>query len=332
MQLVAIDIGGTHARFAVATIGVNGTVNLGEVRTLPTRDHPSFDAAWQAFATQNGGAMPTAAAISIAGPVGDPSDDSRVIRWTNNPWTIQPAALREKLGLTALTLVNDFAAVAHAVASVAEDQFLPLAGPDGALPAEGTISVVGPGTGLGVGYLWRGKGGYRVQATEGGHLDFPPLDAFEDALLARLRTRHRRVSQERVVSGPGLVDIYETLAAQAGKAIVPGEADKAIWQRGLAGEDQLASDAIDRFCLSLGSAAGDLALAQGASGVVIAGGLGLRLKDRLPASGFASRFCAKGRFEAMMAAIPVRLIIHPQPGLLGAAAAFAQEHRQQMAS
>jgi glucokinase len=99
-----------------------------------------------------------------------------------------------------------------------------------------------------------------------------------------------------------------------------------LWQRGTVGEDSLAAAAVDRFCLSLGSVAGDIALAQGASGVVIAGGLGLRIRDSLLASGFASRFMAKGRFEAMMAALPVKLITHPQPGLFGAAAAFAAEH------
>ena len=101
---------------------------------------------------------------------------------------------------------------------------------------------------------------------------------------------------------------------------------RTIWQRGASGEDSLAAAAIERFCLALGSVAGDIALAQGGDGVVIAGGLGLRIRDTLLRSGFASRFIAKGRFEGLMAAIPVKLITHPQPGLFGAAAAFAQEH------
>ena len=325
MQLVAIDIGGTHARFAVATIAADGGVMLGDITTLATRDHASFAAAWAAFAERASAPLPAAAAIAIAGTVGDATDQSRVIRFTNNPWTIQPAAIHKTLRLEALTIINDFDAVGHAVAIASADQLLPLAGAVGPLPEHGTLSIVGPGTGLGVAHIWRGRGGYRVQATEGGHLDFAPLDAFEDALLARLRARHRRVSMERVVSGPGLIDIYETLAMLAGKAVVP-QGDKALWQSGLSGEDPLAQDAIGRFCLSLGAVAGDIALAQGACGVVIAGGLGLRLKDVLPASGFANRFSAKGRFEAMMAAMPVKLITHPQPGLLGVVAAFAQEH------
>jgi glucokinase len=107
---------------------------------------------------------------------------------------------------------------------------------------------------------------------------------------------------------------------------VPRLDDKAIWLMALEGNDSLALAALDRFCLSLGAVAGDLALAQGAKGVIIAGGLGLRLKNHLVHSGFSERFAAKGRFRTMMEAIPVKLITHPQPGLFGAAAAFAQEH------
>jgi glucokinase len=222
-------------------------------------------------------------------------------------------------------LINDFGAVGHAVAQADEEHFLHLTGPDEPLPGEGTISIIGPGTGLGVAHVWRSGGDYHVQATEGGHIDFAPLDTIEDAILARLRQRYRRVSVERVVSGPGLVDIYEALAGIEGRSIQPQD-DKALWQLGASGEDSLAAAAVDRFCLSLGSIAGDIALAQGGSGVVIAGGLGLRIKDILLRSGFAERFCAKGRFEGLMATLPVKLITHPQPGLFGAAAAFAKEH------
>jgi len=325
-DLVTVDIGGTHARFALASVADDGTITLGEPETLHTRDHASFQTAWQDFERRVGAPLPQAVAMSVAGPVG-----GDVIRFTNNPWIIRPALIEEKLGATRHTIVNDFAAVAHAVARAPDDQFLHLAGPDVPLPAAGTLSVVGPGTGLGVAHLWRdgrptsGGGFYHVQATEGGHTDYAPLDAIEDAILARLRKRHNRVSVERVVSGPGIVDIYQTLAAMEGRAIHE-HSDVEIWTAAAAGKDVLATAAVDRFCLALGSAAGDCALAQGASGVVIAGGLGLRIRDTLVRSGFAERFAAKGRFASMMAAMPVKLITHPQPGLYGAAAAFAREH------
>ncbi len=321
MQLVTVDIGGTHARFALATVQADGRIELGEPATLHTRDHASFQTAWEDFARMQGGSLPDAVAIAVAGPVG-----GEVIRFTNNPWIIRPALIPEKLGATRYTVVNDFGAVGHAVALAGDEHFVHLTGPEASLPARGTISIVGPGTGLGVAHIWRdGQGGYRVQPTEGGHIDFAPLDSIEDAILARLRQRYRRVSVERVVSGPGLVDIYEALAGMEGRAIQPTD-DKSLWQLGLTGVDSLAAAAVDRFCLSLGAVAGDIALAQGASGVVIAGGLGLRIRDTLLRSGFAERFRAKGRFSELMAALPVKLITHPQPGLYGAAAAFAAEH------
>jgi len=326
MEIVTVDIGGTHARFAIASISESGAISLGEPETLHTEDHASFQTAWEDFRGRSGGTLPNAAAIAIAGQVG-----GDVIRFTNNPWIIRPSLAQGKLGVDRLTIVNDFEAVAHAVARADEDQFIHLAGPDKPLAQNGTISVLGPGTGLGVAHLWRGGDGtnpanYRVQATEGGHIDFAPLDTIEDAILARLRKRHNRVSVERVVAGPAISDIYQTLAAMERKA-VPELDDIAIWTKGISGEDSLAAAAVDRFCLSLGSVAGDIALVQGGfGGVVIAGGLGYRIRETLLTSGFAQRFKAKGRFETLMASIPVKLIIHPQPGLFGAAAAFFRDH------
>ncbi len=320
MKLITIDIGGTHARFALAEVAEGRVTHLGEAVTLKTADHASFLDAWAAFGLACPEPIPHAAALAVAATVkADP------ICFTNNPWSLEPARLAGQMGVDALTIVNDFEAVAHAVAQAGPDHFLHLTGPDQPLPATGTISVLGPGTGLGVAHLWRGPQGTHVQATEGGHLDFAPIDAFEDALLARLRARHGRVSTERIVSGPGLIPIAETLAAMAGQSFTPSD-DAALWQAGLSGSDALAVKAIDRFCLTLGSVAGDIALTQGGAGVVIAGGLGYRIRDVLLCSGFAERFCAKGRFSGLMAGLPVKLIIHPQPGLFGAAAAFALEH------
>lgn len=252
--------------------------------------------------------------------------DADVIKFTNNPWIIRRSMVCEKLDVDSFVIVNDFGAVGHAVAQAGPEHFQHLTGPDQDFATDGTLSIIGPGTGLGVAHVWRRGSAYNVQATEGGHIDFAPLDAIEDAVLARLRKRYRRVSIERVVSGPGLVDLYETLAGIEGRAVQQYD-DKTLWQMGMSGEDSLAAAAVDRFCLSLGSVAGDITLAQGGfAGVVIAGGLGLRIKNSLIRSGFAERFRAKGRFEGLMSAIPVKLITHPQPGLFGAAAAYAQQY------
>ncbi len=319
-QIVVVDIGGTHARFALADVAGGQVRALGDVVTLQTADHASFQTAWEAFAEHIGHLLPKAVGIAVAGPV-----DGDIIKFTNNPWILQPAQLPAQLQVDALTLVNDFGAVGHAVAQARPEHFLHLCGPEIDLPPTGTISVVGPGTGLGVSQVWGAGADYHVVPTEGGHADFAPLDAIEDEILTQLRKRYRRVSVERIVSGPGLVDIYQTLARIEGRAVQQLD-DKALWALGMSGDDSLATAAIERFCLSLGSVAGDIALTHGASAVVIAGGLGLRLKEIILASGFAERFRAKGRFEVMMARLPVKLITHPQPGLFGAAAAFCREH------
>ncbi len=321
MQVVAVDIGGTHARFAIAEVEGGHVVSLGEPTTLKTAEHASLQTAYEAFRERMGGTLPDAAAIAVASPItGD------VIRMTNNPWVIRPSLIPERLGAATWTIINDFGAIGHAVGQLPAHDFEHLCGPDTPLPTEGVTTVCGPGTGLGVAQVYKQDGRYRVLPTEGGHMDYAPLDGIEDALLKRLRKTYTRVSAERIVAGPGIVAIYETLAELEGRAYIHKD-DKAIWTEALEGTDSIALAALDRFCLALGAVAGDLALAHGAKGVVIAGGLGLRIKDKLLRSGFDQRFVAKGRFQSLMSAIPVKLITHPQPGLFGAAAAFAQEHQ-----
>jgi glucokinase len=319
-EIVAVDIGGTHVRFALAEVQGGRVVHVGPESVLKTAGHSGLQAAWEAFGAAAGRPLPNAAAIAMAGPI-----QGEALKLTNNPWVIRPASIPSTLGAERYTLVNDFGAVGHAVAQLGDSHLSHLCGPERPLPEKGVISIVGPGTGLGIAQLIRRGGPYQVVETEGGHVDFAPLDEFDDAILARLRRRHARVSVERVVSGPGLTNLYEALAAIEGREIRYRD-EKALWRAALAGEDNLAAAALDRFCLSLGAVAGDVALTQGAQGVVIGGGLGFRLAGHLPSSGFRDRFVAKGRFERRMAGIPVKIVTYPQPGLLGAAAAFAAEH------
>lgn len=318
--IAVADIGGTNARFAIAHIDGGKVVDLGQPVTLGTSDYASFQTAWQEFARRNPGDEPNGIGIAFAGPVG-----GDVLKLTNNPWVIRPALMEEKLGVADFTIVNDFGAIAHAVAQLGDDHFEHLCGPERPFPKNGVTTIVGPGTGLGVAQLLRTEDSYHVIETEGGHVDFAPLDSLEDQILGYLRRSFRRVSVERIGSGSGLVNIYNALAAIEGRAVAHPE-DKQLWTDALDGDDALAAAALDRFFLSLGAIAGDQALAHGANAVVIAGGLGYRIRDRFPTSGFEGRFIAKGRFERRMEAIPVKLITHPQPGLYGAAAAFAKEH------
>lgn len=322
IDLVAIDLGGTHIRFAMASVAGGKVVELGDPVTLKSADYDGVPAAWAEFERRSGSALPKAAALSVAGPVVDGS-----VKLTNLAWRIEQRLVERDLGLDSLLVINDFEAVGNAVAIARPSDFEHLCGPAVDLPEAGTISIVGPGTGLGVAQLWRGDGDgdcdYRVVPCEGGHIGFAPVDAFEDQLLAVLRPQYGRVSVERVAAGPGISDICHALGGRDGPLSDAAE-DQDIWTRGMAGGDESARSAVERFCMILGSVAGDLALAHGARGVVIAGGLGRRLAGFLPNSGFAERFVAKGRFSEANARLPVKIIMHPEPGLLGAAAAFAR--------
>lgn len=322
MEIVAADIGGTNARFALAEIDAGRVVSVASQAVSKTAAHASLQTAWKAFAAQVGRPLPRRAAIAIAAPLHED-----LLKLTNSPWVIRISDLKRQLGLDELVLLNDFAAMAHAVAQLDEDRLRHVCGSDAPLPSEGVISVIGPGTGLGVAQLVRRAGGYEVLSTEGGHVSFAPFDEIEDRILHHLRRRYPRVSAERVVSGPGLLNIYEALAAIEGVAPLFND-DRALWSAALSEEDSLAEAALERFCLCFGVLAGDIALAHGAGAVAIASGLSLKLADRLGRSGFSQRFAAKGRFESMMQSMPVRRVTHPQPGLYGAAAAFLHERAQ----
>lgn len=313
-ELVAADIGGTHARFALAEVEDGYVLRLGESLTLETAIHAGLAEAWRAFGDHLGRALPRAAALAFAYPV-----ENDLPQLTNMPWTIDRRTLPEELGVEQHLILNDFAAIGHAVAALGPAHFLHVAGPDVRLPTSGVISIVGPGTGLGVGLVIRADGRTQVIASEGGNMDFSPHDQLEDWLMSALRRRYDHVSAERVVSGPGLRDIYAVIADEE----APYADDRELWQAALDGSDSSAVAALERFCLCLGAFARNIALAHGANALVLAGGLGLRLREYLPTSGFAERLVDKGEYRSILEHLPVKLIAHPEPGLYGAAAAFA---------
>jgi glucokinase len=312
-ELVAADIGGTHARFAIAHIEDGLVLELGEALTLNTADYPGLVEAWRTFANHLRRPLPRAAALAFAYPV-----ENDLPRLTNMPWTIDAQTLPEALGIAQYVILNDFSAIGHATATLDPSHFAHIAGPNVALPTSGVISIVGPGTGLGVGLVIRGEGQYQVIASEGGNMDFSPQDDLDDRLMAALRKRYGHVSAERVVSGSAFRDIYAAIA----DTDPPYADDRNLWQAALEGADPAATAALDRFCLSLGAFAGNIALAHGANALVLAGGLGLRLREYLPVSGFAERLAAKGEYRSILEQLPVKLIVHTEPGLYGAAAAF----------
>jgi glucokinase len=321
VEIIAADIGGTNARFARATLDERGVPTLGTVRKYKVAETPSLHAAWEQFAKDEGEPLPKAASIAFATAIG-----RDVIKLTNSSWVIRPKTLAADLGLEHLRLVNDFEAVAHAVSKLPPDNLELLFGPDEPFPQDGSVTILGPGTGLGVGMIAYDDGIPHVVATEGGHLDFAPLDPLEGKILDYLRDKFLRVSTERIVSGPGLNNIYKAIATINHERVeLMNDAD--LWQAALGNTDAFARTVLDRFCLCYGSVAGDLALAQGPHCVVLAGGLTQRMKDVLVASGFHDRFTAKGRFAGLMGSIPVRLAVHEEIGLFGAAAAFRESHQ-----
>jgi len=315
-EIVAGDIGGTNARFARATLTPGRRPQLRDVRSYKTANHPDLASAWRRFLADEGDPVISAASLAVAAPM-----DGGLIRFTNSPWIIEPDMVAHQLGVDRVHFLNDFGAIAHGVAWLEEQEFAHIAGPT-EIPTEGVATLLGPGTGLGVAILLHRHNRYDVVETEGGHLDFAPLDPIEQQVLDRLRERFVRVSAERIVSGPGLANLYEALASIEGVPMLPRD-DSALWASAIDGSDQLARAALDRFVLSFGSVAGDLALAHGANQLVIVGGLANRIRTSLQSRAFHERFCAKGRYAPRMSRFPIRLVLHDQPGLLGAAAAFA---------
>ncbi|HVQ09099.1 MAG TPA: glucokinase [Allosphingosinicella sp.] len=315
MQIVAADIGGTHARFALAELRPGARPAIGEMRKYRTREYAGLAEAWARFARDSGGFLPRAASLAVAAPI-----EGDVLTFVNSDWRIGRPGLADALGLDELTLLNDFGAVAHAVSVMGADDLIPLCGP-GDLPGRGITSVIGPGTGLGVSILDRRKAQVSIIETEAAHIGFCPLDPEEEDLADALTARYGRASVERIVSGPGLIDIYRFLG---GGDWDPARAG-ALWEAAIEGADPLAAKALAILVRCFGAAAGDIALAHGATGVAITGGLANRIADLLKSPAFAARFTAKGRYRERMLRTPVRLLTYPEPGLLGAALAFERE-------
>ncbi len=308
------DIGGTNCRFQVKRLS---TQEILHAAVRPTADYARPADALAAFLGEAGEPEPSCAALAIAGPV----TDGRA-RLTNAAWRFDRDALKSALGLGTLLLVNDLAAQARAVLDLGEDDFSPI-GPVAPIAATGTIAVIGPGTGLGVARAERGtKLGRAVTPCEGGHVGFAPKDDVELALLALWRNDHDVVTNEHVVSGPGLVSLYRGFATLEG-ATAADIAGPEILRRALAEDDFIAEMAVARFARILGSVCGDLALAQGAGEAVLVGDLPNALAPVLARGGFRFRFDACGPHVGFLARTPVRIATAPDLGLRGAAACLA---------
>ena len=306
------DIGGTNARFAL--LGEDGVPESPIV--FRTGDHATLVSAVRAFLDARDAPRVDAAAIAVANPVtGD------VAKLTNNDWSFSISATRDALGLDALHVVNDFTALALSVPYLPPGELAQVGG--GRAEPRHAIAVLGPGTGLGVSGLVPCADRWSALAGEGGHVSFAPQDARERELLAALSARFGHVSFERLLSGPGLVNVATALRAIDGlepAAMTPAE----ITARGLANEDPTCVETLELFCRTLGACAGDLVLSLGAEGgCYVGGGIVPRLGERFAASGFRAAFEAKGRLAPYLKRVPTFVIHSPWPALVGAARLLA---------
>ena len=304
------DIGGTHARFAL--VGADGEAASPVV--LRCADYEGPAPAIRAYlAGQGAGAAPRRAAFAVASVI-----DGDRIELTNSPWRFSIEATRAAVGLDRLDVVNDFTAVALSLRFLKPGHLLPVGG--GAARPGSPLAVLGPGTGLGVSALVPSAGGeWTALDTEGGHVTMAAATEREARILDWLRTRFDHVSAERVLSGQGLVNLYQAVAALGGHQTVFSTPD-VISQRGLDGSCPVSREAMDTFFAMLGTAAGNLALSLGAKGgVFVAGGILPRMAEAFRLSAFRSRFEAHGRFQPYLAAIPTSLIVHPLPAFVGLA-------------
>lgn len=306
-QRLIADIGGTHARFAL----VGPDRRPQDERTLKTADHPGIAEAAKAYLA---GRRAQSAVFVIAGPV-----ESDQIALTNCPWTFSIAATQAELGLAELVVINDFVAQALAIPTLQPADLAKLGGGE---PVPGRpIAVIGPGTGLGVSALVPAGGRWLPIASEGGHVSFAARDPVELQILAHLQGRFGHVSNERLLSGPGLVNLAGALAAIGGQSL-PVLSPAEVIARARDGQCPICADAVGRFCAMLGAAAGDLAMILGArGGVFVAGGMSAHLGELFDRERFWAGFLDKGRFASYLAAIPAYRVLRANTGLLGAAAA-----------
>lgn len=306
------DIGGTNARFALS---IGEEIHASAI--LTGNQYPDFEQAVRTYLQQYaaGYARPREAAFAIAAPiVGDR------IAMTNHTWHFSVADLRARLGLNRLILMNDFTALAMSLRYLPANELQQIGG--GQAKPDAAIALLGAGTGLGVsGLIPSGTHWIPLQG-EGGHVTLGASDAREAAVLEALRPRFAHISAERLLSGPGLVLLYEALCAVDGVAIatlLPAD----VTAGGLMNTDAQCRGALEMFCAMFGAVAGNLALTLGAhGGVYIGGGIVPRLGGFFAASRFRQRFEAKGRYANYLAAVPVFVIQSPLPAFVGLAHAF----------
>jgi len=317
-MILAGDIGGTNARLAYFQPR-NGHLRLISERVFPSRDYSELGEIVAKFLA-DAAARPEVACFGIAGPV----RNGRV-ETSNLPWIVEQSRLAKQIRLPATVLINDLEANAWGIAALGANDITPL---NQVATALGNQAVIAPGTGLGeAGLFWNGRQ-HQVFACEGGHADFAPQGDLQSDLLRFLAGRYRHVSYERILSGPGLVNVYEFLRGKhAGEEpagfsaqLKQGDAAATISRAALKGTNPLAERALDLWISVYGAEAGNLALKLMATGVIfLGGGISPKILPKLMGPLFMKAFLEKGRLRPLLENIPVQVITNDKAGLLGAA-------------
>ena len=313
--ILVADIGGTNVRFAIAE-AVSSGITLHDARRLQTEDFETVRDAAHAY-LESVQAHPKRACMALAGPV---HNGQAQVTLTNSHWSLRGDEFQKALALEELMLVNDFYAAASGVAYLHDDAFVTVKRAQ--RDALAVQLIIGPGTGLGQALIVPTQTGNRVVATEGGHVAFAPQTTEEIEVMSFIARAHPRVSAERLLSGPGLVNIHRAFCQIEGAPPLTLQAEE-ITAAAMDGTDRIALRSVNMFSAVLGRVAGDAVLATGArGGVVLGGGILPKIREMLLEGPFVDRFLDKGRMKDYMAAVPVRLIVDESVALYGAAAAM----------
>lgn len=316
------DIGGTKT-WLQALQSNDGALQVPYEQEYDSRAYASFSDVLRDFLGKAGmehaGCNPVAACLAVAGPV-----VAQRAKLTNLPWSMDVAAIAAEFSIPSVKLINDFEAVALGIEALSESDLVTLQ--PGKPQAEGVRVALGAGTGMGVAWLtWWGER-YQPLPTEAGHMDFAPANKLQADLLEYLWKKFGHVSVERVLSGPGLTDIFNFLQASLGagsglvKANMDSDGAAQVTDLALNRKHPIAAKALDLFVEIYGAYAGNLALAGlSRGGVYVAGGIAPKIIGKLSEGGFMQAFCSKGRYSAMMSEIPVHVVMNQKVGLLGAA-------------
>ncbi|KIO48721.1 glucokinase [Nitrosospira sp. NpAV] len=319
---ISADIGGTKVLLQAAE-ATEGGMQVRYERRYPSRDYPDFSDILRDFldraAMAGAGGNPASACFAVAGPI-----MQQRATLTNLPWVMDSAVIAHEFSIPDVKLINDFKAVALSIEILSASDFMSLQA--GKLYDKEMGVVLGAGTGMGVAWLIWQDDRYIPLPTEAGHVDFAPANELQDHLLQYLRKKFGHVSVERLLSGPGLTNIFEFLnfhhrndAPEPVQASLGGDCAARVADLAFNHKHPLAVMAMNLFVEIYGAYAGNLALSTlSRGGVYVAGGIAPKIIDKLKEGGFMKAFCDKGRFSALMSEIPVRVVMNPEAGLLGA--------------